>query len=263
MLNVQSKKQYSNIYDIVMAILALLVVIILIIESILRISESTLKIINIIDTTIWLIFVADYSIRLILSENRKVFFKSNIIDLISIIPFNSLFKTVRLLRVTRFMRFTKFLKITKFIRVAVLLERINKNLNSFIKTNNFNYVLNLTIITVILGAVGMYFTENKSFTDCLWWSFVTATTVGYGDISPATPVGRIIASILMIVGIGFIGMLTGTIATFFINRKTVANYKSEVIEGIKDRLSDFENLTIDDLNDIHRVLKSLKENDTV
>ena len=55
------------------------------------------------------------------------------------------------------------------------------------------------------------------FIDALWWSFVTASTVGYGDISPQTGLGRLIASILMLVGIGTIGMLTGTIATYFTN----------------------------------------------
>lgn len=54
-----------------------------------------------------------------------------------------------------------------------------------------------------------------SFADALWWSVVTATTVGYGDLSPASGVGRLIAVGLMLVGIGTIGMVTGSIATYF------------------------------------------------
>ena len=57
-----------------------------------------------------------------------------------------------------------------------------------------------------------------SFGDALWWSIVTCTTVGYGDISPSTTVGRVVAVILMLFGIGLIGMLTGAITTFFTQR---------------------------------------------
>jgi len=52
--------------------------------------------------------------------------------------------------------------------------------------------------------------------DGIWWSVVTSTTVGYGDLSPVTPIGRGLAVVLMIVGIGTIGMITGSIATYFI-----------------------------------------------
>jgi voltage-gated potassium channel len=147
----------------------------------------------------------------------------------------------------------------RLFRIVVLLGRFKKNIDKFIKTNNFHYVLWITIITVILGALGISFSENKSFTDGLWWSFVTVTTVGYGDISPITSTGRIIASILMLVGIGFIGMLTGTISTFFINKKSKKyTYKDEIIENIKSKLDEYENLSENDINDICSVLKSLK-----
>ena len=58
------------------------------------------------------------------------------------------------------------------------------------------------------------YAEGKNFFDALWWAIVTVTTVGYGDISPATGIGRVMAIVRMIFGIGFISMLTGTI-TFF------------------------------------------------
>jgi len=51
-----------------------------------------------------------------------------------------------------------------------------------LKTTNFSFVLCVTIFTVIIGALGFSAIENKSFTDGLWWSFVTLITVGYGDI---------------------------------------------------------------------------------
>lgn len=55
-----------------------------------------------------------------------------------------------------------------------------------------------------------------TFGDALWWAIVTATTVGYGDIAPVTPIARVIAVVLMLVGIGTLGMITGSIATYFL-----------------------------------------------
>lgn len=88
---------------------------------------------------------------------------------------------------------------------------------------------------------------------------MTVTTVGYGDMSPATGIGRLLASVLMIIGIGFIGMLMGTIATFFINKK-VSNksLKESTIENIKNNLDDFDNLSNEDIDNIYKILKSLK-----
>jgi voltage-gated potassium channel Kch len=56
----------------------------------------------------------------------------------------------------------------------------------------------------------------KTAGDALWWAIVTVTTVGYGDVSPATAEGRLIAVALMLIGIGVISALTATIASFFV-----------------------------------------------
>ena len=56
--------------------------------------------------------------------------------------------------------------------------------------------------------------------DGLWWAVVTVATVGYGDISPVTPIGRGIAVFLMLAGIGLIGILTATVASYFVGQKT-------------------------------------------
>ena len=80
------------------------------------------------------------------------------------------------------------------------------------------------------------------FFDAIWWSFVTTTTVGYGDISPSTNIGRLIAAILMIIGIGLIGSLTSTITTYFINagKKTVDDTKIDMCMVLFNELNEEE-----------------------
>lgn len=252
----RKKEKIKKYYDILMAVLALIVVAILIFEFTTKVPYKMQKIMDVVDTVIWVIFCLDYFARLIISKSKKKFVKENIVDLISIIPLDASFKAVRIFRVTKLIKLSKM---TKVFRIAILLSKFKHKMSGFLKTNNLNYVIYITITTIILGAVGISVAEKMSFANSLWWSFVTTTTVGYGDLSPTTALGRIIAVILMIVGIGFVGMLTGTIATFFLKNKEVElTYRENVIEDIKNKLDEFDSLSIEEVKDICNVLESLK-----
>lgn len=252
-INLIKNRNFIAIYEILMALLAIVVVAILVIELAYNIPPNITITFSIIENIILGIFVIDYFTRLFLSKNKVKFFKGNIIDLISIIPFNSAFQSIRILRLSKLLRFTKV------FRSASLFLKFRKHVDKFLKTNNFNYIIWITLTTLFIGAIGIHFAEGISFGNSLWWSFVTITTVGYGDISPATPIGRIIAGLIMVVGIGFLGMLTGTIATFFLSKNDSTTFKSQTIEDIKSRLDNFDELNVEDINNIYNVLIALKK----
>jgi voltage-gated potassium channel len=106
------------------------------------------------------------------------------------------------------------------------------------KHRRFHYVALTTVVVVGLGAVGIFAVErgeNKAITtigDAFWWAIVTTTTVGYGDVSPVTTEGRLIAVALMVLGIGFIGVLTATITSFFLDPVKATEHTSQVEERL-------------------------------
>ena len=170
-----------------------------------------------LDYLIYIVFFIDYFYRFCNSRNKKEFIKNNIPDLIAIIPFSSAFKLFRIAKLFKITKLARILKILKLSKSIALILRAYKRIEKFLKTNGLIYSLIFMLLILFLSSFIISYIENMKFIDALWWSFVTATTVGYGDISPKTGLGRLIASMLMLVGIGTIGMITGTIATYFLN----------------------------------------------
>jgi voltage-gated potassium channel len=166
------------------------------------------------------LFTLEYILRLVSLQRpwRYVISFLGLIDLLAIIPtYLSVFFTgaqsllvlraLRLLRVFRIFKLTHFLTEMDFLKMAIA--------SSLKKISIFMLVV-LSLV-IILGSV-MYLVENgengfHSIPDSIYWAIVTITTVGYGDISPVTPMGKFIASIMMFIGYGIIAVPTGIITT--------------------------------------------------
>lgn len=243
---------YKIFYEFGMAILAMAILVSLFIQSKFELSDDNSLLLQQTDHIIWIIFTIDYVIRFILAENKKQFMRNNIIDLISILPFDTVFQGLRT---------TRLLRIIYLIRLFAYLNRFYKRLSQIITTNDFHHVLWFTSTTIFCGAIAISYIDDMDIGDALWWSFVTTTTVGYGDIAPQSLGGRIIAVFLMIIGIGFLSMLTGTIATFFIRDNSSSNYNDEIIKQTIAKLNSFQSLSTKDIDDIYAVLLALKKNE--
>jgi len=184
-------------------------------------------------------FWVDYVVRLFKAQDKKVFLKENIFDLLAIIPFDSIFYFFRAFRVLR------VIKLLRLIRIVGFTGKIQKNIKRFFNTNGFIYLIITTVILILIGAEIYSVAESVNYMNSLWWAIATTTTVGYGDISPHTEVGRLIAVVLMILGIGLIGSVTSTVTAFFVDeqsdkenillKKELQDIKSELQE-IKNKL---------------------------
>ena len=166
------------------------------------------------------LFTIEYILRLVSIKRplKYVFSFLGLIDLLAIIPsYLSIFfvgaqsllvlRALRLLRIFRIFKLTHFLTEMEFLKTAVFTSM--KKISIF--------MLVVFMLVIILGSV-MYLVENgengfNSIPDSIYWGIVTITTVGYGDISPVTPLGKFIASIMMFIGYGIIAVPTGIITT--------------------------------------------------
>jgi voltage-gated potassium channel len=150
------------------------------------------------------------------------------LDLISSIP------AVGWLRIGRAARLFRIIRVLRGMRAAKILATF-----AFEKRaeSTFWATLMIAILVTIFGSIAILHLETNqesnihSAADAMWWSFVTVTTVGYGDHFPVTPSGRVLAAILMLTGIGLFGTFTAYVASAFLS----TNDNNEIAE-IRDEV---------------------------
>lgn len=140
-----------------------------------------------------------------------------VVDLLAIIPtYLSIFvpgsQYLLVIRILRLLRVFRLLKLTEYVEEADTLRRALRASSRKISV----FISAVILLVVIIGAL-MYVIEGEAhgFTSIpvsIYWAIVTLTTVGYGDISPRTPFGQILASIVMIIGYGIIAVPTGIVS---------------------------------------------------
>lgn len=155
------------------------------------------------------VFAVDYFVRLATAHDRKTFLIHSAFDLMGIVPMHPVFALFRLGRIARMIQYHHL-----FWRLGVD-GKWTHDFHRFIYSTGFIYLFSISIAIIVLSALLFSVFEHQSLSDSLWWAITTATTVGYGDDTPHTAVGKVIAVGLMFGGIGFIGLLTSTITDFF------------------------------------------------
>jgi voltage-gated potassium channel len=168
------------------------------------------------DFGIWIAFYAEMLIKLIVSENYWVTFKKNwFLVLILLLPAFRIFRLVWLARYLRFIR---------LLRLQSLVDHLKENTRRLI--NNLEYVIIGLVSIILLASFLMWQIEKATggaidtFGDALWWSVITITTVGYGDIVPTTSGGKFFGAIISFIGvIIFMVVVAKITALFVVNRE--------------------------------------------
>ncbi|HYF32542.1 MAG TPA: ion transporter [Chitinophagaceae bacterium] len=216
----ESNTLSGKIFDISLLLLILLSILVVVLDSVSSWREEYGKLFYTAEWIFTVLFTIEYILRLISLRQplKYVFSFIGLVDLLAIIPsYLSIFfagaqsllvlRALRLLRVFRIFKLAHFISEMRFLGTAIR--------GSMRKISIF--MLIVIMLVIILGSV-MYLLEDgkngfTSIPESIYWAIVTITTVGYGDITPATTMGKVVASLIMLIGYGIIAVPTGIITT--------------------------------------------------
>ena len=212
----------GKFFDITLVILIIISVVLVMLESVKEVDQNYHGILLTLEWVVTIFFTIEYIARIISIKKpfKYIFSFYGIIDFVSTIPLYLSYifagsqvllavRAFRLLRIFRILKLVKFLGEASQLRAALKASRA--------KIAVFIYVV--LILSVIMGTV-MYLIESDeagftSIPRSIYWTIVTLTTVGYGDIAPQTNLGQFIATVIMVLGYGIIAVPTGIVTVEF------------------------------------------------
>ena len=234
-------------FDVVLIISIIASVITVMLSSVVSIHQRYAHILFIIEWSFTLLFTVEYILRLICVRKPWLYCRSffGLVDLLSIVPtyLGLLFPGIKymlVIRILRLLRVFRILKLTEYMSEAnVLLDALS---NSRRKVLVFLYTV-LTLV-IVFGSL-MYVVEGSeagftSIPKSVYWAIVTLTTVGYGDIAPQSPLGQIIAAIIMIMGYGIIAVPTGIYSVELVKSYNTVNIRNDACPACGETGHDFD-----------------------
>ncbi|MDB5201516.1 MAG: ion transporter [Ferruginibacter sp.] len=234
----ESNTPAGKAFDSILLVLIILSIIAVMLDSVESLHAKYGQLFFILEWIFTIIFSIEYILRLITVTNPLRYSLSflGLIDLLAIIPmYLSIIlvgaQSLLVLRALRLLRIFRIFKLTHFISE---MEFLGMALKTSLKKISI-FMMAVLMIVIILGSL-MYIIEHRangftSIPDSIYWAIVTITTVGYGDISPITPLGKFVASIIMLLGYGIIAVPTGIITTEMAMAARTKNQLHEACPG--------------------------------
>ncbi len=218
----------GRLFDVWLLVAILLSIVLVMLESVREINEQYGEWLRYGEWFFTLLFTLEYIARLLTVRSpwRYAVSPLGIIDLLSILPtYMSLFfagtQYFMVIRVLRLLRVFRILKLAHYVHEArVLGTALQASREKIIV-----FLMAVLSLVIILGTI-MYWVEGpeNGFTSIprsIYWAIVTLTTVGYGDIAPATPLGQFISSLVMILGYGILAVPTGIVTSELTHAKVM------------------------------------------
>lgn len=216
----RSADSQSNAYELFILVLTVYSLLIMV-ALVLPLSAPTLQLLGIYDNGICLVFLADFALRLKKAPSKRHYFinERGWLDLLGSIPSFGFFRFSALLRLARLSRLARITRLFRGQRKNEIVRDILANRGQYAGFVTFlTAFLVLSISSVLVLQFESTSPDANIVTgeDSLWWSAVTLTTVGYGDFYPVTGGGRLVAAVVMLVGIGIIASLASILARLMV-----------------------------------------------
>ncbi len=222
----RSDTRLGKLFDIVLLSLILISTAIIMMESVPLLDKRYHYAFLILEWIISIFFTVEYSMRITVIKNKKnyIFSFFGIIDFLALVPFYLSFffpitKYFLIFRMLRMLRIFRIFNLLDFMNDGYLIVRALKNSSRKI----YIFLLFLIIFSVIVGSL-MFMVEGgrqgfETIPQSIYWAVVTVTTVGYGDVSPITPLGKFFAVVLMLAGYSIIAVPTGIVTAEMRNKR--------------------------------------------
>jgi voltage-gated potassium channel len=198
--------------DVLVLVTSAYVLVVLLLEMALPMPPPVRELLDNADLLVCVVFFVDFVRRFIQAKSKLAFMKWGWLDLLASLPLHDPFHLGIAVRVQRIIRMLRGFRSARHIAMMLYHRRA---------TNTLYTVILCGVILVVWSAAAVLRFEDdpnsniRSPMDALWWAMTTITTVGYGDRYPVTFEGRLVAMLLMVVGIGLFGVLTGLFAKIF------------------------------------------------
>ena len=222
----QADTKMGKLFDLVLLFLIALSTFIIMMESVKIFDAKLHRLFVILEIIITSFFTIEYVLRILTIKNKKKYIFSffGIIDLLAILPFYlSLFFPI-----TKYFLILRMLRMLRVFRIFNLLDFMNdgKFIVNALKSSSrkiYIFLLFLMIFCVIVGSL-MFMVEGhregfESIPQSIYWAVVKVTTVGYGDVSPGTPLGKFFSILLMLAGYSIIAVPTGIVTAEMRNKR--------------------------------------------
>jgi voltage-gated potassium channel len=232
----ERSRRVARRFEVPVLVAALLVIPVIVIEES-NVGDTWKTLGSILNWAIWITFALEVVVLLAVVPSKREWLRDNPLE-VAIVLFTPPFLPASL----QALRVFRLLRLARLFRLAPLARRL-------FSLEGLRYVALLAVLTVLGGGAAFATIEEHSSTwDGVWWAFTTATTVGYGDKYPVTTAGRVLGMAVMLIGIGFIAILTGAVAQRFLTSQ---------IEEVEEAVDEVEATDVEVLAELREVRSRL------
>lgn len=220
------EQRVEDWFEIPMIVVTLLLIITLAVPHLFSLTQHWIYVFNFLNLLIWSTFYIELFVKIYVAKSKMESIKRNwYLVIITVIP---LFLPFRLMRLSRLFGLVRFLRIQKFV------EELRDNVRNSIY--RIEYILVSFVAFIFSSAFVMWQIESRldgsinSLSDALWWSFITITNVGYYDIVPSTEIGKIVGTVVSLLGTVLFIVFVARVTTMFVYDKDIETIKKLIKE---------------------------------
>lgn len=180
------------------------------------VADSVKNIVISFDLFLCVLFWIEFLYNLKLADNKREYLKNNSLGILGMLPFNFVF-----------LRALRFVKLAQLIKIFILIRDDEKVVSDFLHKTYLDKIIAVSIIFVVLITILIWAVDSNivDFRTAIWYTFVSMTSTGYGDVVPASTSGRIIGIVAMVGGIIIFSLITAIISSAYISKLNRQNRK--------------------------------------